>query len=82
MENKRYSIEDVSDIQFRMQCGIRAVRAVHELLEGGNNEPEDYVDALYGVYDYLERLNDELREVVDGMTVVTDLLEDESGVRQ
>ena len=67
MSAKKYPMCDLDDIQFRMECGVGILEALHECVEHGELEAQSYADALFGAYDYLSGLTREMRTAVDDL---------------
>lgn len=64
-KNSTYFLSDMDDLQFRVECGVDIVSALHECIEHGDFQPRNYANALYGAYVYLNSLSEEMRSRID-----------------
>lgn len=60
-------LTDLDGLQTELHCGIEAVGAIQELLDGaGNCSVQSYSDALFCAFCYLKDASNKMREVIDG----------------
>lgn len=64
-ENSTYFLSDMDALQFRVECGVDIVSALHECIEHGDFQPRSYANALYGAWTYLDSLSKEMRSRID-----------------
>lgn len=66
-KNGTYFLSDMDDLQFRVECGVNMISALHECIEHGDFQPRNYANALYGAWDYLDSLSREMRNRIDAV---------------
>lgn len=58
-------LNKLHDLQFRTKCGVDALNATRECMEGGDNDAKHYIDGLFANTMYLYDIADELKNLVE-----------------